>query len=93
MKEKLDNTPFDASHPNKYSGYVYDAVWLYAKALDSLIKQNKSYIQDIHSERSVNEFVKIIQQTDFQGVSGRINFVNGQHSRLSNVKVIIITTQ
>ena len=53
----------------------------------SLIKQNKSYIQDIHSERSVNEFVKIIQKTDFDGVSGRINFVNNQHSRLSNVKV------
>ena len=23
---------------NKYSGYVYDAVWLYAIALDNLIK-------------------------------------------------------
>ena len=23
---------------NKYSGYVYDAVWLYAYALDALIK-------------------------------------------------------
>ena len=24
---------------NKYSGYVYDAVWLYAKSLDTLVKQ------------------------------------------------------
>ena len=30
---------------NKYSGYVYDAVWLYALSLENLIKQNKSYIQ------------------------------------------------
>ena len=49
-------------------------------------RQNKSYIQDIHSPRSVDEFVNIIAETDFHGVSGRINFANG-HSRLSNIKV------
>ena len=49
-------------------------------------RQNKSYIQDIHSPRSVDEFVNIISETDFHGVSGRINFANG-HSRLSNIKV------
>lgn len=89
LKETLDNSlvNFYGSHPNKYSGYVYDAVWLYAIALDRLIKQNKSYIQDIHSERSINEFVNIITTTDFFGVTGRINFPNKGHSRLSNVKV------
>ena len=69
-----------------HSGYVYDAVWLYALALDKLIKQNQSYIQDIHSERSVNKFVEIIRSIDFTGVSGRINFHHG-NSRLSNIKV------
>ncbi len=77
---------FDTTHPNKYSGYVYDAVWVYALALDKLIKQNQSYIQDIHSERSVNKFVDIIRSLDFKGVSGRINFRSG-NSRLSNIKV------
>ena len=71
---------------NKYSGYVYDSVWLYAYALDRLIRQNKSYVQDIHSDRSINEFVKIIRETEFNGVTGKINFVHG-HSRLSNIKV------
>ena len=28
----------DENEVNKYSGYVYDAVWLYAIALDNLIK-------------------------------------------------------
>ncbi len=28
----------DNTEPNKYSGYVYDAVWLYALALDTLIR-------------------------------------------------------
>lgn len=72
--------------PNKYSGNVYDAVWLYALALDKLVRQNKSYIQDFHTERSINKFVNIIKDTDFYGVTGRINFVTG-HSRLSNIKV------
>jgi len=48
LKSTLDKQNFNGKHPNKYSGYVYDAVWLYALALDRLIKQNKSYIQDIH---------------------------------------------
>ena len=71
---------------NKYSGYVYDSVWLYAYALDRLIRQNKSYVQDIHSDRSINEFVKIIRETEFNGVTGKINFLHG-HARLSNIKV------
>ena len=69
-----------------FCSYVYDAVWVYALALDQLIKQNQSYIQEIHSDRSINKFVEIIGNTDFHGVSGRINFVHG-HSRLSNIKV------
>ncbi|XP_023326697.1 uncharacterized protein LOC111700109 isoform X2 [Eurytemora carolleeae] len=72
------------SEPNKYSGYVYDAVWLYAIALDELIRQNKSYIQDLHSKRTVEEFVNIIKKVDFQGVTGRINFYN-RNSRLSQI--------
>ena len=73
---------------NKYSGYVYDAVWLYAKSLDTLVKQsNKSYIQNLHSPRTVQEFVSIINKMDFQGVSGRINF-KGRNSRLSNIRIM-----
>ena len=74
---------------NKYSGYVYDAVWLYAKALHSLISRNDtaSYIQNLHSKQTVKEFVKIIKNMDFEGVSGRINF-RGRPSRLSNVRIL-----
>ena len=81
---------FNNTQPNKYSGYVYDAVWLYAYALDELVKKFPSYIQDLHSERSTNKFVEIIRNTSFNGVSGRINFVRGRNSRLSNIKVSIL---
>ena len=77
----------DGNTPNDYSGYVYDAVWLYALALDKLIKQDKTLIQDLHSEETANEFVKIIKKLDFVGVSGRINFIAG-NSRLSETKIM-----
>ena len=74
--------------PDRNSGYVYDAVLLYAKALHRLVEQsNQSYIQNMHSERTVNAFVKIIRETDFYGVSGRINF-KGRPSRLSNIRIM-----
>ena len=87
LSKKLhESSKFNMTQPNKYSGYVYDAVWLYALSLDRLIKQNQSYIQDIHSARSIQKFVEIIRTTDFDGVSGKIKFVNG-NSRRSNIKV------
>ena len=77
----------DVNAPDKYSGYVYDAVWLYALALDKLIKHDKALIQDLHSEETINEFVKIIKNLDFLGVSGRVNFIDG-NSRLSETRII-----
>ena len=52
---------------NKYSGYVYDAVWLYAKALDTLLKDNEtaSYIQNLHSEKTV----ELKRQKIFLGIT------------------------
>ena len=72
---------------NKYSGYVYDAVWLYALALDKMIKQDRSLMQDLHSEQTSSQFVKIIKNLDFAGVSGRINFIHG-NSRLSETRIM-----
>ena len=66
---------------------MYDAVWVYALALDNLIKQNKAMLQDLHSEKTVNEFVKIIRKLDFVGVSGRVNFIEG-NSRISETKIM-----
>ena len=36
---------------NRNSGYVYDAVWLYARVLDSLIRKDKSLVQ-VNGEKS-----------------------------------------
>merc|ERR1711892_44984 len=88
LKERSKSFDFeDGNKPNKYSGYVYDAVWLYALALDKLMKVDKALVQDLHSEKAMAAFVKIIKEQDFQGVSGRINFHDG-HSRLSEINIL-----
>ena len=69
------------------SGYVYDAVWLYALALERLVQTDETYLQNLHSNRSVEAFVDIIKNIDFNGVSGRINF-HGRSSRLSDIDII-----
>ena len=77
----------EGNKPNKYSGYVYDAVFVYALALEKLRQQDKAMLQDLHSEKTAKEFVKIIRKLDFVGVSGRINFIEG-NSRLSETKIM-----
>lgn len=70
-----------------YAGFAYDAMWTYALAMDKLLKENQSYVFDLHSDHTVNRFTKIIAQTDFHGVSGHIKFIDGP-SRLSIIKII-----
>ena len=51
-----------------YAGYAYDAMWTYGFAIDKLLKENQSYIFDLHSEHTTTRFTDIISQTDFNGV-------------------------
>jgi len=37
---------------SNYAGFAYDAVWTYALALTSLVKENQSLLSDIHSNVS-----------------------------------------
>lgn len=54
--------------PSNYAGYAYDAMWTYAYAMDVLLKENQSYIFDLHSDHTVNRLTEIIAATDFNGV-------------------------
>ena len=47
---------------SRYSGYVYDAVWLYARVLDALIRKDKSLVQ-VKSETSpISSLLLIVSQ-------------------------------
>ncbi|KAG7188679.1 hypothetical protein KM043_008301 [Ampulex compressa] len=73
--------------PSNYAGYAYDAMWTYAYAMDRLIRENQSYVFDLHSEQTVDRLTDIIGETDFYGVSGRIQFLGGP-SRFSVINIV-----
>ncbi|XP_043673459.1 uncharacterized protein LOC122631609 isoform X2 [Vespula pensylvanica] len=73
--------------PSNYAGYAYDAMWTYAYAMDALLKENQSYVFQLHSNDTVNRLTSIIGATDFNGVSGRIKFIGGP-SRYSIINVV-----
>lgn len=54
--------------PSNYAGFAYDAMWTYAYAMDRLLRENQSYVYDLHSEQTVNRMTDIIGETDFSGV-------------------------
>lgn len=54
--------------PSNYAGYAYDAMWTYAYAMDALLKENQSYVFQLHSNDTVNRLTSIIGATDFNGV-------------------------
>ncbi|XP_054282459.1 gamma-aminobutyric acid type B receptor subunit 1-like isoform X2 [Macrosteles quadrilineatus] len=70
-----------------YAGYAYDAVWMYALALDQLNKEDPSALSAIHAPNTTKRYVEILGKTDFNGVSGRIQF-RGNPSRISVIQVI-----
>lgn len=71
--------------PSSYGGYAYDAVWVYALALNRLIKENDSNVATIHGERTSRRFVELLRETRFDGVTGPLFFQNG--SRVSDVLI------
>lgn len=54
--------------PSNYAGFAYDAMWTYAYAMDRLLRENQSYVFDLHSEQTINRMTDIIGETDFYGV-------------------------
>ncbi|XP_055645042.1 uncharacterized protein LOC129780610 isoform X2 [Toxorhynchites rutilus septentrionalis] len=73
--------------PSDYAGYAYDAVWVYGLALDKLIKEDPSYLSDLHSPKTTRRLMEVIRETDFQGVSGRIRF-GEEGSRYTIINVL-----
>lgn len=77
------NSPPD----NDYIGFVYDAVWVYAYALDKLIKEWPPYLDNLHSDNTTKRLMQFISNTSFDGLSGRIEFDEGG-TRFTNINVV-----
>ncbi|ETN62085.1 venus kinase receptor [Anopheles darlingi] len=83
----LQQQCFNRCNASDYAGYAYDAVWVYALALDKLLRNDPSSFSDLHSPETTIKLIENIQKTDFQGVSGRIRF-NEAGSRYTIINVV-----
>ncbi|XP_076766818.1 uncharacterized protein LOC143433365 [Xylocopa sonorina] len=73
--------------PSNFAGFAYDAMWTYAYAIDRLLRENQSYVFNLHGDEAINRLTDIIGETDFYGVSGKIKFYGGP-SRYSVINII-----
>uniref|UniRef100_A0A1B6EEM0 Gamma-aminobutyric acid type B receptor subunit 2 n=1 Tax=Clastoptera arizonana TaxID=38151 RepID=A0A1B6EEM0_9HEMI len=88
-KENFMKSGTNYSTPDKisdYAGYAYDAVWMYAYALRKLYDENSTHLSGLHNENTTKRLVEILKETNFQGVSGTVQF-RGRASRISVVHV------
>ncbi|XP_035214785.1 insulin receptor-like [Stegodyphus dumicola] len=79
-KKMVDEQGLEVS---RYGGYTYDAVWVYAMALDALLKENNSHVATLHSSRTSKRLLELLHKTNFSGVSGSLYFLNS--SRISDI--------
>lgn len=59
---------------SNFASFAYDAVWVYAKGLHALLKQNHGALETIHSVKTARAFRSAIANLSFSGVSGWIKF-------------------
>ncbi|KAK3086705.1 hypothetical protein FSP39_022204 [Pinctada imbricata] len=57
-----------------FAGFVYDAVWVYALALDKLLRTNPGAVEKLHSKESTKALMNYIEKTRFKGLSGDVSF-------------------
>ncbi|KAI0215382.1 Gamma-aminobutyric acid type B receptor subunit 2 [Lamellibrachia satsuma] len=78
------NKLYDSTRGGNYSkfhGYAYDGIWVIAKAIDTVIRENGGQynLRDFRGE----SIQRALNDTDFEGVTGRVLFGNGD--RIGNL--------
>lgn len=63
---------------SKSAGLIFDAVWTYAFALDRMFRRGVSPARNLHFPDMHTQFLEEIKRTNFSGVSGHVNFQEGQ---------------
>ncbi|XP_074645062.1 uncharacterized protein LOC141914425 [Tubulanus polymorphus] len=70
----------------RYAGYAYDAVWVYAFALDKLIKHKANALQSIRKTETLKLFIDYMNQTDFKGVTGHLSMSGANRTGITYIQ-------
>ncbi|XP_034668041.1 retinal guanylyl cyclase 2-like isoform X2 [Drosophila subobscura] len=79
-----------SGEPSNYAGFTYDAVWAYALAAHKLLLKDQYAVNYLRNSEIVNRFSELIEQTDFEGLSGHVSFAQGElaGSRLIDLDIL-----
>ncbi|XP_061400321.1 atrial natriuretic peptide receptor 1-like [Musca vetustissima] len=86
IKNWIDSYSSNVKDISQYTAFAYDAVWVYAKAVDTILSENNGVVDSFKSKQMVKRLVDIIWETDFHGLSGRVRFGEGG-SRITDLIV------
>lgn len=70
-----------------YYGFAFDAMMSYAKAAQKFSSEDRKSLNVPDKSEFTRKFTKILWQTDFEGVSGRVRFGKG-NSRITNITIL-----
>lgn len=87
IKQWIDSYSASVNEVSKYTAFAYDALWVYAKAVDRILRENKNAIGTFRSKLMVSRLVDTIWYTDFEGLSGRVRFGQGG-SRIADLMLM-----
>ncbi|XP_017835096.2 LOW QUALITY PROTEIN: retinal guanylyl cyclase 2 [Drosophila busckii] len=86
----LDEYGREYKNYSSYVGFVYDAVWAYGLAAHKLLQADKHAVNHLRSKETVSQLTKLLWETDFVGLSGRVKFGQGEFggSRIIDLDVL-----
>lgn len=70
-----------------YYGFAFDAMMTYAKAAQKFSLEDRKTFNARDKRELTRKFIKILWDTDFEGVSGRVRFGKG-NSRITNITIL-----
>lgn len=68
------NTTVPSTEYSPYGSYAYDAVMVMALGLDKLLSSDPAALESIRSDRTLQKFMRYLNETHFSGASGPLQF-------------------
>ncbi|RUS70621.1 hypothetical protein EGW08_021618, partial [Elysia chlorotica] len=87
--QKLYSQRFEES---LFASFVYDAIWVFANALDGVLRKNKAALETFGTETNARALQNAISNISFNGVSGWIQFQEGTTNRALDLTIQQIFT-
>ncbi|GFS16037.1 guanylate cyclase [Elysia marginata] len=74
-------------HESLFASFVYDAIWVFANALDVELQQNKAALETLGTQANARALQRVMGNLSFSGVSGWIRFQGENSNRFLDLTI------